>query len=101
MIVDNFYAERISLAKLKADPPGAVDGHGPLTLAIILELVEPTLFKGLKSFKDVAASSTANRSRANSASSPRNFETLPFSANWRIAEFFQDLVIPLCVLRAA
>ncbi len=40
MVVDDFYVVRITLPKLKANPPRSIDSHSPLALTITFELVK-------------------------------------------------------------
>jgi hypothetical protein len=46
MIVDDFNVIRIALAETEAYPPGPVDGHSPLPLAVSFELMKANTPQG-------------------------------------------------------
>ena len=46
MIIDDLDLEGVAVAELEADPPRAVDRHGPLLPAGAFQLVKPDAFQG-------------------------------------------------------
>jgi len=70
-----------------------VIAHCPLRLPV--SLCNPTLFNGLRSLREVAASKAAMRSWAASVSMPGNLVFLPCSKNFWLVVFAQDFITSL------
>jgi hypothetical protein len=93
VVIHDFDFVRVAFAKFETNAPAVVHRHRPFSAPIAFELVQATLFKGLRSPSDFATFRANSKSTAASKSSPRNWFGRSPSHTLRAAEFRHDLIM--------